>query len=227
MAISTIHLILVMSSSFQLVRQLQPSLLATRARQPGSIPLRVQSVSSTQTTRIALAQIRIFPSSTRRALTTCSGARWLLPTKAMLRRFSLRTSRCSASTTLAFGHASRISRYLPLCLLVQTADASVLGSGFIRLIAEVSRVRGLFSSILRAPLLRFVLIDYMTGFRCNVTGSTSDVALAKPQVARRCGADPENGKMQASPGNCTYGAKQPFYWFQNQTNNVCIFRIPT
>lgn len=62
----------------------------------------------------------------------------------------------------------------------------------------------------------------MNGFRCNITEATSNVALAKPQLPRRCGADPENGKMQASPGNCTYGAKQPFYWFQNQTNNVCI-----
>ena len=64
------------------------------------------------------------------------------------------------------------------------------------------------------------VLDYMNGFRCNVTGSTSNVALATPQVARRCGADPANGKMQASPGNCTYGAKQPFYWFQQDQNNV-------
>lgn len=62
--------------------------------------------------------------------------------------------------------------------------------------------------------------NYMNGFRCNVTGSTSNVALATPQVARRCGADPLNGKMQASPGNCTYGAKQPFYWFQQDQNNM-------
>ncbi|PSR74247.1 hypothetical protein PHLCEN_2v9991 [Hermanssonia centrifuga] len=62
--------------------------------------------------------------------------------------------------------------------------------------------------------------NYMNGFRCNVTGSTSSVALAEPQVARRCGADPANGKMQAAPGNCTYGAKQPFYWFQQERNNM-------
>ena len=60
----------------------------------------------------------------------------------------------------------------------------------------------------------------MNGFRCNVTGSTSNVALATPQVARRCGADPANDKMQAAPGNCTYGAKQPLYWFQKERNNV-------
>ncbi|EKM57794.1 uncharacterized protein PHACADRAFT_251644 [Phanerochaete carnosa HHB-10118-sp] len=62
--------------------------------------------------------------------------------------------------------------------------------------------------------------NYMNGFRCNVTGSTSNVALAKSQVPRRCGADPANGKMQADPGNCTYGAKQPFYWFQLEQNNM-------
>ena len=62
----------------------------------------------------------------------------------------------------------------------------------------------------------------MNGFKCNITGSTSDVPLAKPQVPRRCGADPDYGKADAAPGNCTYGAKQPFYWFQKERNNVCI-----
>ncbi|PPQ63558.1 hypothetical protein CVT24_004855 [Panaeolus cyanescens] len=62
--------------------------------------------------------------------------------------------------------------------------------------------------------------NYMNGFRCNVTGSTSDVPLAAPKVARRCGADPDNFKMQSVPGNCTYGAKQPFYWLQAERNNV-------
>ena len=61
----------------------------------------------------------------------------------------------------------------------------------------------------------------MNGFKCNVTGSTSNVALAKPQVPRRCGADPDFNKADAVPGNCTYGAKQPFYWFQSERNNVC------
>lgn len=63
----------------------------------------------------------------------------------------------------------------------------------------------------------------MTGFKCNVTGSTSNVPLAKPQVPRRCGADPANGVMKATPGNCTYGAKNPFYWFQAERNNVSCF----
>ena len=64
------------------------------------------------------------------------------------------------------------------------------------------------------------LEDYMNGFKCNVTGSTSNVALAQPQVPRRCGADPDFQKLDAVPGNCTYGAKQPFYWFQAEANNV-------
>ncbi|EPQ54262.1 hypothetical protein GLOTRDRAFT_62784, partial [Gloeophyllum trabeum ATCC 11539] len=62
--------------------------------------------------------------------------------------------------------------------------------------------------------------NYMNGFQCNVTDAKSTVPLAKPQVPRRCGADPTNGKMEASPGNCTYGAKQPFYWFQKESNNM-------
>lgn len=64
------------------------------------------------------------------------------------------------------------------------------------------------------------VVDYMNGFKCNVTGSTSTVPLAQPKVPRRCGADPPNGVMNPTPGNCTYGAKNPFYWFQKERNNV-------
>ncbi|KAI0833672.1 hypothetical protein BC628DRAFT_1308198 [Trametes gibbosa] len=62
--------------------------------------------------------------------------------------------------------------------------------------------------------------NYMNGFKCNVTGSTSNTPLAKPQLPRRCGADPDFGKPDAVPGNCTYGAKQPLYWFQAERNNM-------
>ncbi|KAG6839967.1 hypothetical protein C0991_010007 [Blastosporella zonata] len=63
--------------------------------------------------------------------------------------------------------------------------------------------------------------NYMNGFKCNVTGSTSDAAaLAVSQVPRRCGADPMNNRFQNVPGNCTYGAKQPFYWFNLEGNNM-------
>jgi len=70
------------------------------------------------------------------------------------------------------------------------------------------------------PSLTYSFSDYMNGFKCNVTGSTSTVSLATSKVARRCGADPANQKMQSVPGNCTYGAKTPFYWFNNERNNV-------
>ncbi|KAF8896670.1 hypothetical protein BD779DRAFT_602263 [Infundibulicybe gibba] len=62
--------------------------------------------------------------------------------------------------------------------------------------------------------------NYMNGFKCNITSPTSNVALAKPKVPRRCGADPNNQKMQSAPANCTYGAKQPFYWFNKEQNNM-------
>jgi hypothetical protein len=64
--------------------------------------------------------------------------------------------------------------------------------------------------------------DYMNGFKCNVTGSTSNFAVAPSKVARRCGSDPDNGKTQTAPANCTYGAKTPFYWFNNEQNNVSL-----
>lgn len=63
--------------------------------------------------------------------------------------------------------------------------------------------------------------NYMNGFQCNVTNSISDVPLAAAQIPRRCGADPDLEKFDAVPGNCTFGAKQPFYWFQAENNTVC------
>ncbi|KAL1700823.1 hypothetical protein EV121DRAFT_263730 [Schizophyllum commune] len=66
--------------------------------------------------------------------------------------------------------------------------------------------------------------NYMNGFRCNVTGATSDVALAKPAVPRRCGADLQNNRASSVLGNCTYGAKQPIWWLNNQST---LFEAPT
>ena len=66
----------------------------------------------------------------------------------------------------------------------------------------------------------------MNGFKCNVTGSTSTVPVAQSKVARRCGADPKNGKPHSVPGNCTYGAKQPYYWFNLERNNVSYISKP-
>lgn len=64
-----------------------------------------------------------------------------------------------------------------------------------------------------------IYIDYMNGFRCNVTNVTSSTSLAKPEVPRRCGPDPENNRQFSAVQNCTYGAKQPLYWL-NENSNV-------
>ncbi|KAI9512042.1 hypothetical protein F5148DRAFT_1165821 [Russula earlei] len=60
---------------------------------------------------------------------------------------------------------------------------------------------------------------YMNGFQCNFANATSTTPLAKPQVARRCGAEPDKG-LPARPENCTYGAKSPLFWLQNERNNM-------
>ncbi len=66
----------------------------------------------------------------------------------------------------------------------------------------------------------------MNGFQCNVTESIPTVPLAKPQIARRCGADHDFQRPLPVPGNCTYGAKQPFYWFQtNLTASVLLAHL--
>jgi len=62
--------------------------------------------------------------------------------------------------------------------------------------------------------------NYMNGFKCNVTGSTSTAPVAQSKVARRCGVDPKNKKPHSAPGNCTYGAKTPYYWFNLERNNM-------
>lgn len=80
--------------------------------------------------------------------------------------------------------------------------------------------RFFLSSFCETRSLILLGVDYMTGFRCNITGSTSNVPLAKPQLPRRCGADPPNNVPNPTPGNCTYGAKSPFYWDQAERNNV-------
>lgn len=52
---------------------------------------------------------------------------------------------------------------------------------------------------------------YMTGYRCMVMNADPNAKpLAKPQVARKCPYD---------KNNCTIGAKQPHYWYQQERNN--------
>ncbi|PFH51108.1 hypothetical protein AMATHDRAFT_75186 [Amanita thiersii Skay4041] len=61
---------------------------------------------------------------------------------------------------------------------------------------------------------------YMNGFKCTVTNSRPGApALARPQLARRCGFDKYNN-VQADPKNCTQGAKLPFYWKQAEGNSM-------
>ncbi|OSD06540.1 hypothetical protein PYCCODRAFT_1422767 [Trametes coccinea BRFM310] len=61
---------------------------------------------------------------------------------------------------------------------------------------------------------------YMNGFKCKVTGDVGTQPLGKPAVPRRCGADPDHGKPDPTPGNCTIGAKTPMYWYQREGNNM-------
>ncbi|KAG8775487.1 hypothetical protein FRC12_001454, partial [Ceratobasidium sp. 428] len=51
----------------------------------------------------------------------------------------------------------------------------------------------------------------MNPFDCNVTNATSTTPIPPPQVPRYCPVDKTN---------CTVGAKQPFYWLQNEGNNI-------
>ena len=79
----------------------------------------------------------------------------------------------------------------------------------------------------------------MNGFQCNMTGAKSTKKLATPRVARRyvvasipssshdihplwphsCGAEPELN-LPARPDNCTYGAKSPLFWNQQERCNM-------
>ena len=62
----------------------------------------------------------------------------------------------------------------------------------------------------------------MNAFKCKVTGDVGTQPLGKPALPRRCGADPSNGRPDATPGNCTVGAKWPMYWYQKEGNNVSV-----
>lgn len=89
-------------------------------------------------------------------------------------------------------------------------------SGYTQLMLGVKKV----SFKPRDYIYRYLIsIDYMNGFRCNVTNVTSTTLLAEPKIPRRCGPDPENNREFAAVQNCTYGAKQPFYWL-NENSNV-------
>ncbi|KAI0250269.1 hypothetical protein BJV78DRAFT_601752 [Lactifluus subvellereus] len=59
---------------------------------------------------------------------------------------------------------------------------------------------------------------FFTPFQCNMQDATSTTPLPPAQVARRCGLDPDFNRP-ANASNCTYGAKQPLYWYQLEGNN--------
>ncbi|EMD34047.1 hypothetical protein CERSUDRAFT_67654 [Gelatoporia subvermispora B] len=61
---------------------------------------------------------------------------------------------------------------------------------------------------------------YMIPFQCQVTGATGTTPIGTPMTARRCGADPDNGRPDPTPGNCTIGPKNPLYWYQQEGNNM-------
>ena len=52
---------------------------------------------------------------------------------------------------------------------------------------------------------------YMAGFKCKVTNSISNIALAKPNPPVWC---------EGNPNNCTKGAKQFIGWNQHDGNNI-------
>ncbi|KZT57664.1 hypothetical protein CALCODRAFT_482994 [Calocera cornea HHB12733] len=64
---------------------------------------------------------------------------------------------------------------------------------------------------------------YQNGYKCKVTNDGPGKQLATPQLARRCGADPDTN-TPANPSNCTGGVnggpKLGMYWLQADGNNM-------
>ncbi|KAI9454744.1 hypothetical protein BJY52DRAFT_704721 [Lactarius psammicola] len=56
----------------------------------------------------------------------------------------------------------------------------------------------------------------MNGLQCNVT----EIDLHRSSGQTTDSADPDFQKPLLVPGNGTSGSKQPFYWFQNKSNNI-------
>ncbi|KAF8162702.1 hypothetical protein B0H34DRAFT_834971 [Crassisporium funariophilum] len=54
---------------------------------------------------------------------------------------------------------------------------------------------------------------YHQPFKCRVSGSTSNTAIAAPKPPVWC---------EGNPGACTKGAKQMIYWNQNEGNNIQV-----
>ncbi|WWC61848.1 uncharacterized protein I303_104433 [Kwoniella dejecticola CBS 10117] len=54
--------------------------------------------------------------------------------------------------------------------------------------------------------------NYFLGYRCNITGATGVTPIPPPKTANKC-------NYPTDTSNCTVGAKQPHYWYQNERNN--------
>ena len=55
------------------------------------------------------------------------------------------------------------------------------------------------------------MVRYMQGFKCKVTGATSNIPLAKPKAPVYCPDD---------ASKCVKGAKQMIAWHQLDGNNI-------
>jgi hypothetical protein len=96
-------------------------------------------------------------------------------------------------------------------LHVQVANAFVHSFGFIGKILVEKKV-GVTEVIFQCVQLNVAFLSvYMNPFDCAVTNAISSVPLPQSKVPRYCPIDKTN---------CTVGAKQPFYWLQNEGNNV-------
>ncbi|WRT66341.1 uncharacterized protein IL334_003296 [Kwoniella shivajii] len=54
--------------------------------------------------------------------------------------------------------------------------------------------------------------NYFLGYRCNITDATGITPIPSPKTANKC-------NYPSDTSNCTVGAKQPHYWYQNERNN--------
>lgn len=60
---------------------------------------------------------------------------------------------------------------------------------------------------------------YLNMYRCKINGATSTKTIGTGKVATMCGPSAHRG-IAVGAGGCIEGPKTPFYWKQNQGNNV-------
>ncbi|WWC70230.1 uncharacterized protein I206_104180 [Kwoniella pini CBS 10737] len=54
--------------------------------------------------------------------------------------------------------------------------------------------------------------NYFLGYKCNITDAIGLTPIPTPKTANKC-------NYPTDISNCTIGAKQPHYWYQNERNN--------